>query len=78
MRRLTIEQKKEYLSNALKSYDFNEKYFIETSDRRLGHRFAIASKTSHGGIQTHTNYMDYEQMNCYLFGYIKSINNPFL
>ena len=78
MKTTTTNTQKENLNNALRHYNFNEKYFIQTSDKRLGKKYAIVSKTDNGGLIAHTNYMDYEQMNCYLFGYQKALTNQLL
>jgi hypothetical protein len=86
MNRLTITQKKEALNNALRSFKFPEKYFIWPSDARLGQRFAIATGEMatgematgemYSGINIHSNFMTYNEMNCYLFGFYNAINNP--
>lgn len=75
MNRLTITQKKEALNNALRSFMFPEKYFIWPSDARLGQRFSIATGGMYSGINIHSNFMTYNEMNCYLFGYYNAINN---
>ena len=75
MKKISLNRKKEFLSNALISYKFPEKYFIINADGRLGERFAIATKTDNGGINVHTNYMTYDEMNCYFIGYHAAINN---
>lgn len=76
MPKLTFNNKKEALQNALRSFGFSEKYFIQNADARLGHKFAIATKTETGGINIHSNFMTYDEMNCYLFGYYNALNKP--
>ena len=73
---MTIEKKKEALSNSLETFGFNKKYFIQTADARLGHKFAIAHNTESGGVFIHTGFMSYECMNQYLMGYNKALTNP--
>lgn len=75
MVKLNFKQKKEGLSNALVSFGFPEKYFIQNSDGRLGQKFAIASNTDNGGVNVHTNFMTYDEMNCFFIGYHTAINN---
>ena len=76
MQKLTYTQQKEALTNSLKSFNIPEKYFIQKSDARLGKKFAIAHNTESGGLQVCTNFMTYEEMNCFLMGYSKAINKP--
>ncbi len=73
MQKLTYTQQKEALTNALKSFNIPEKYFIQKSDARLGKKFAIATDDHN----THTNFMTYEEMNCFLMGYNKATTKPF-
>jgi hypothetical protein len=68
MARLTITQKKDALTNFLRTVSKNEKLIIQTSDSRLGNRFAIAEKGEGGTVSPKSNFMLYEEMNCYLFG----------
>jgi len=74
---MTIDKKVEALTNALKSFNFPQWCYIETSDKRLGHRFAIAKKGEHGTVSILTNFVNYEEMNCFLMGYNKALTNPF-
>ena len=76
MNRLTITQKKEALDNALRSFKFPEKYFIRKSDSRIGQKFAITTFDEPGSLNTHSNFMTYDEMNCFLRGYYNAINNP--
>jgi hypothetical protein len=75
MKKLTFKREKEGLENALKHYGFDDNYFILPIDGRLGLKYAIASKTEFGGLQTHTNYMTYDAFNAYLFGYDNALKN---
>lgn len=72
---MTVSQKHEALTNALRSFKFADKYFIENADRRVGHKFAIAY-VKYGALYTVTGYMTYEEMNAYLRGYNAAENNP--
>lgn len=73
---MTFNQKKEALQNSLISFRFPDKYFIQNADGRLGHKFAIASNTENGGVMVHTNYMNYDEMNCFFMGYNAAVNKP--
>lgn len=78
MKRMTYQQKKEALQNALSFYKFPAKYFVEGADARMGARFAIHSKCEDSsGINCHTNYMTYEEFNAWLFGYAAGRENKF-
>lgn len=67
--RMTVTQKQEALQNALNYYGFAKGFFIQVADKRLGHKFAIASNKANGGIHTSTNFMTYDEFNAYLIGY---------
>lgn len=77
MKKLTYKQKKEALTNALENYKFNSKYFIQQSDQRLGQKFAIASETD-GALYIHTNYMSYDEINCFFVGYNTALNSALI
>lgn len=77
MKRMTFQQKKEALQNALYHYNFPAKYFVEGADARMGARFAIHSKLESGGMQCHTNFMTYEEFNAWLFGHAAGRINQF-
>lgn len=77
MKKLSISQKTEALNNSLASFKFPQKYFISLADARLGQRFAISEKTENGGLSIHSNYMTYDEMNCYLMGYEAGRNNRY-
>lgn len=67
-RKMSIEKKKEALENAIKFYNFPKNIFVEVSDRRMGQKFALASKTE-SSLSIHSNYMTYEEFNAFLYGY---------
>ena len=70
MKRLSATDKKEALQNALVSFGLPKKYFIHSADARCGQRFALAYKSNEsGGISTNTQFMTYDEFNCYLKGW---------
>ena len=71
MKKLTVSQKAEALTNALKNLRFSAKYSIVTADKRCGHKFAIAVSNVAGGINVKTGYMSYEEMNAFILGYYR-------
>lgn len=73
---MCTQTKIQSLNNALRHYNFHEKYVIVTSndnDRRKAEKFAIGEKleglTDKGWTRTKTQYMNYEEMNAFLRGY---------
>jgi len=73
---MCTQTKTQSLNNALRHYNFHEKYVIVTSndnDKRKAIRFAIGEKlkglTDEGWTQTKTQYMSYEEMNAFIRGY---------
>jgi hypothetical protein len=72
----TVDRKIEALTNSLRYFNIPDKYFIQSSDKRLGHKFVIASKGELGGLHSHSNYMSYEEMNAYLMGYNAALTKP--
>ncbi len=81
MKNFSLNAKKEALDNALRSYNFNEKYFILPYGQHTGkntnyHIYCIASKNSIGGIDTHTKFYSYTEMNSFLRGYMTAITKP--
>ena len=70
--KFTLDQQREALNNALKSFNFPEKYFIHLT----APKFVIATREN-GGIKTHSSFMDYEQMNYFLVGYNLALIKPF-
>lgn len=71
---MTVDAKIQALENSLKSFGFNEKLFIYSVGKGKNTKFAVASKYKNGGLNTHTNFYTYDEMNAYLFGYYKAIN----
>jgi len=57
------------LNETLKHYNFDSNYFALPIDGRLGKKYAIATKTDFGGLQTHSDYMTVKEFKCYLFGH---------
>ena len=78
MKRLSKQKEIEALQNALKHYNFDEKYFILPNDGRLPTKYAIAVKLEHGGIECETNYMTYEAFNAFLFGYDAAVTDKLI
>ena len=73
---MCTQTKIQSLNNALRHYNFHEKYVIVTSndnDRRKADKFAIGEKmlgvTDQNWTQSRTQYMNYEEMNAFLRGY---------
>ena len=73
---MCTQTKNQSLNNALRHYNFHEKYVIVTSndnDRRKAEKFAIGETleglTDKGWTRTTTQYMNYEEMNAFLRGY---------
>lgn len=76
--RISLKHKIEALENSLITFKFNPKYFIHTSDVRCGQKFAIAERSEpFGSLRVHTNYMTYEEMNCFFMGYNKKSISAF-
>ncbi len=61
----------EALTNMLRSSGIPEKYYIHSAMVRSKTRFIILSKEGES-IKEHCNFMLYEEMNCYCFGYQKA------
>ena len=66
MKKLSQEEKVNALTKFLSMLTKNENLFIKT-DEIHGKNFAIAEKQEHG-INVKTNFMTYEEMNCYFYG----------
>lgn len=73
--KISIQQKIDALDNALRSFNFNEQYFIVADG--YGKVFAIASNREIGGLNTHVGYMSYDNLNSYLRGYNDSQKGKF-
>lgn len=64
---MTRDKKIESLTNFLNMVTKNENLFVKT-DEIKGKTFAIAEKKENGTLSVKTNFMTYEEMNCYFFG----------
>lgn len=73
---MTTAKKIEALQNGMANYKFPKKYFVQAADRRIGAKFAIASKTENS-LSIHSNYMTYDEFNAYLFGYYDAKSKKF-
>lgn len=74
---MSTMNKMDALNNALRSFNFNEKYYI-ISDGMTGNTFAIVSLANkEGGVSVHSNYMSYDLMNAYLRGYNDNAKGKF-
>lgn len=67
MKRLSQEEKVNALTNFLRNVSKNEKLFI-TTDEIKGKTFAIAENLTGRTLSVKSNFMTYEEMNCYFFG----------
>jgi len=67
MARLTQSQKIAALTNFLKTVSNNETLFIYP-DEITGKTFCIAENQAGGCKANKSNFMTYEEMNCYFFG----------
>jgi len=67
--RLTTEQKKDSLTNFLRMVSKNEELFIHSINKGSNIKFAVAIK-SDSAVDHKSNFMTYEEMNCYFFGVI--------
>ena len=65
--RLSQEQKKQCLENALRHFDIPSKYFIHTMNKGKNSIFAIVTE----GINSKTGYMSYDEMNAFIMGYAR-------
>lgn len=74
----TLEQQKANLNEALRYYNFDANYFALPIDGRLGKKFAIASNTEFGGLQTHSDYMTVKEFEYYLLGFDACKHNAFV
>lgn len=77
MKGLSITEKSQALNNAMVSFNFPIKYFIHTAGTGGKNIFALASKSEHGGINTHSAFMTYEEFNSYLRGWYDAKMNKF-
>jgi hypothetical protein len=64
-----VKNENEALTNFLRSaFTKNDDFFIQNADDRIGKKYAIAKKTERGGIDVKTNFMTYNEMNCFFMG----------
>jgi len=75
MKRMTDQQKVEALNNALTSFNFPSKYFIYKANKGRDILFTLAHRID-GAVKTHTRFMNYDEMNCFLVGYNFAITKP--
>ena len=73
---MKIDKKIQDLEEQLKSLQLGSDYFIKAADGRCGQRFAIARHTTQGAIEIRTEFMRYEEFNCYFQG-IRDLLNKF-
>jgi len=78
MQKLKPQDEIQALQNALLYYNFDSKYIIHpTADGRTAQKYAIAEKRERGAVQIHTNFMTYDEMNAYFYGYSAARQNKF-
>ncbi|MGZ9736575.1 hypothetical protein [Flavobacterium sp. GNP002] len=71
-----IDNQKQALTNFLRNcFSKDEKYIIIT-DQIKGNRFALAEQKEDESYSTLSNFMKYEEMNCYFFGMKLMKDNP--
>lgn len=75
--KLSDTGKMEALNNALISFKFPKKYFLQSANKGNNQKFCIASKSDLGGINTHSIFMSYEETNCYLRGWYDAKSKKF-
>lgn len=73
-----LEKQKANLNETLRYYNFDANYFALPIDGRLGKKYAIASNTEFGGLQTHSDYMTVKEFKCYLSGFDACKRNTFV
>ena len=64
------------LENFLYNCKLPKKYFLK-KDEINGKTFALASNVENGSVNVHSNYMNYKEMNAYLFGLYDGLNKKF-
>lgn len=67
MKKLSGEEKVNALTNFLNTVSKNENLFIHSVNLGKNTRYAVAEKL-YGGVNPKSNFMTYEEMNCYFFG----------
>ena len=62
-------EKQNALENAMKAFNFPKKYFIYRVNAGSNVKFCIATKNEIGGMDTHSAFKTYDEMNQYLMGW---------
>ncbi len=65
---MTVKQENEALTNFLLNFTDKENLFIQNADGRIGKKYCIAEKTENGGVNIKSNFMTYNEMNCFFMG----------
>jgi len=65
---LNTTQKMEALTNFLKTISKNEELFVYHVNLGKNTKFAVAEKAEHSGVNPKSNFMTYDEMNCYFMG----------
>jgi len=73
MIRISFKEQKESLTNLLRVFEPNQKYFI-TTDQITGKRFAVAEFGEPGQVNIKSNFMTFKEMECFLFG-VSAVKN---
>lgn len=68
MKKLSQEEKVNALTNFLRNVSTNEKLFIYSVNLGKNTKFCVAEKSEPSGVNPKSNFMTYEEMNCYFFG----------
>lgn len=77
MKTSKVDTLKELLFNLSISIPELKDKFFELSDSRLGKKIALAEKVKDSsGINIITDYMDYDCMKYFLYGYSRKAENP--
>lgn len=66
------------LNNSLRYFGIPDKYFIFAHVKRVKAKFVISSKTEIGGLNSHSRFMTYDEMNSYLQGYNAHFKSPLI
>ena len=75
MKKLTISQQIKSLTNFLKLVSKNEELFIYHVNLGKNTKFAVAEKLELGGVNAKSNFMTYDEMNCYFMGVLAAQEN---
>lgn len=74
---MLLEKQVEALNNALRYYEFPEKFFIHPMDERKNAVFGICTRNEIGGIQeVNHRFMPYMEMNAFISGYNLARTKP--